>query len=161
MTVLPNIGVQGDDTHLILYVSRVPKLNEPVQASDLRKICYWLAAGGLARMEQSAVTSDDALGNPAFPDDAQFVIARQVKQVTFQYYDGTTWQSSWDGTTPGPDNTTPMGPPVAIGITVLLGAVDDTDEDNWKSYYHVINIPTANNPSSLMTTTTTMGGTSP
>ena len=124
-----NVCVQGDSTHLVLSVSRVSReftlgpnsdtsTTNLVGISDLRLISYWLvgdsgSAQGLARMEYKPVTSTDAVNAipPNLPDDASYVIAEEVKSLTFSYFDGSAWQDSWDGTTPGPDGVTPMGPP--------------------------------------------------
>ena len=46
------------------------------------------------------------------------VIAPEVQSLQLQYYDGTTWQSSWDSTVIGTDGITPLGPPAAIQITI-------------------------------------------
>ena len=109
---------------------------------------YWLAkdngsAQGLARKEYTAVTSDDAQNTlpPDVPDEASCVIAEEVQSLTFSYFDGTSWQDSWDSTTLGPDGVTPIGPPVAIAIVLGLPAPGSSD---LKSYRHVVAIPTAN-----------------
>src|SRR5262245_30722283 len=83
-----NLGVQGDSTHLVLYISKVPgevikALTNPDQAaplaSDLRRVTYWQAgsgSGGLARQEVTMVTSDDEISNlpPNVSDEARYII---------------------------------------------------------------------------------------
>jgi hypothetical protein len=164
--VLFNLGVQGTDTSLTLYVSRVPReLNlaamgqdnpdTPLVFSDLRRISYWLVGGpdapqGLARQEVTLVTSDDALESlpPNIPDEASHIIAEEVKDLRFSYFDGTQWQDSWDGTTPGPDGTTPIGPPALIAITITIAPPgvgnEAADQKRWKVHRHVVALPTAN-----------------
>lgn len=150
-----NLGVQGDATHLTLYSSRVPR--EAIQTfdanpdptnttgfSDLRRISYWLVdGGGLARQEFLQVTSDDAINlvPPNIPNEAGYVIAEEVKSVTFSYFDGQAWQDTWDGTEVGSDLQTPIGPPVAIAITLGLVLPGSPDV---KNYRHVVYIPAAN-----------------
>jgi prepilin-type N-terminal cleavage/methylation domain-containing protein len=161
---LINLGVQGDPTTLILSCSRVPRdLNwlpsndpnnvAPTGASDLRRISYWLVASGdrgsgLARQEYRPVTSTDATTvlPPNIPDEASYVIAEEVKSLNFSYFDGSNWQATWDGTTPGPDGVTPIGPPVAIAVTIGVAA---PSAQELKTYRHVVPIATANNLAQL------------
>jgi prepilin-type N-terminal cleavage/methylation domain-containing protein len=148
--------VQGDSTHLSVYVSRLPREMLTLQAqnqgvdpsqfgSDLRKITYWLPGDGnmgLARHELRLVTSDDAANSP--PDDPSLVIAPEVKGLTFAYWDGTQWQDSWDGTTAGSDGVTPIGPPMAVAVTLDLVPPGADSDVRPKTYYHVIPLWTAN-----------------
>ena len=167
-----NLGVQGTADRLTLYVSRVPRDPrflplamqteiEPV-SSDLRRVTYWLAGGtdapfGLARQVIRMVTSDDEMSAmpPDIPDEATYVLAEEVRALSFSYFDGTSWRDSWDGTQPGADGTTPMGPPLAIAITVELarGKAETTNGENGtKRYRHVVPIPTANGATQQTTT---------
>jgi hypothetical protein len=158
-----NLGVQGDANRLTLYIGRLPRDRElaPENASadgqpgisDLRRATYWLAGStgtplGLARQEFKRVTSDDETSSvpPDVPDEASYVIAEEVRGLTFSYFDGNTWQDSWDGTTPGADGTTPQGPPMLIAITIQIATpgAGTQGEQGWKSYRHVVSIPTAN-----------------
>jgi hypothetical protein len=166
--VIP-LGVQGDSETLHLYVSRFPRElyvnpNSDVQpvVSDLRRISYWLPGGqdsttGLARQEVSLVTSDDALQNlpPGIDKESSYVIADEVRELNFQYFDGTNWQDSWDSTTPGADGVTPIGSPVAIAVTVSVARPGASD--SVKSYRHVIAIQTANGTTVQQTQSTTSG----
>jgi type II secretory pathway pseudopilin PulG len=157
-----NLFVQGTDTALTLYVSRLPREltllrgqetdagNQPL-FSDLRRITWWLAGGpeaplGLARQEIKVATSDDALGPrpPDVDDEAAHVYVEEVKSLKFSYFDGNEWLDSWDGTALGSDNRTPIGPPRAIAIVIGLappGRPDDTTELQY--YRHVVALPTA------------------
>ena len=74
------------------------------------------------------------------------IIAEEVSNLTFSYWDGSAWQDTWDGTQPGADGTTPMGPPVAIAITITLpsSASKIGDEASVKTYRHVVPIAAAN-----------------
>jgi Tfp pilus assembly protein PilX len=167
--VLP-LGVQGDSETLHLFVSRFPRelyvnLNSDTQpvVSDLRRISYWLPGGqdspmGLARQEVPLVTSDDALQNlpPGIENESLYVIADEVRQLQFQYFDGTNWQDSWDSTLPGADGVTPIGSPCAIMVT--LGVARPGANGNLKTYRHVIAIQTANGATAQAQTQSTTGG---
>lgn len=159
-----NLGVQGTADRLTLYVSRIPRdsrfLPEPMRgeiepvSSDLRRVTYWLAGGtdapfGLARQVVRLVTSDDQMSAvpPDVADESTYVLAEEVRGLSFSYFDGTSWRDSWDGTQPGADGSTPTGPPLAIAITIELagGRVEGmTAETGTKRYRHVVPIPTAN-----------------
>jgi prepilin-type N-terminal cleavage/methylation domain-containing protein len=169
--VTVNVGVQGSTSLLVLSTSRLPPWagrtseqvtanqsnpsTDPSMASDLRYVIYWLASGGdsgqgLAREEISAVTASDALSSlpPGIPNESSYIIAEQVKSLTFSYFDGQNWQDSWDGTVLGPDGATPIGPPCAIAITLGIeapGAADPTSgQPNMQQYRHVVVLPTSN-----------------
>jgi prepilin-type N-terminal cleavage/methylation domain-containing protein len=150
--VVLNVGVQGDSTKLILCTSQVPRPSaDPTSqpTSDLRRIAYWLANGlGLSRKEIQQVTSDDA--NSDLSDDPSLVIAGEVVDLTFSYFDGSAWQDNWDGTTLGPDGQTPIGPPVAVGIDLTISS---PDKQSTKKYHRVVLIPTANGVAQQNTTT--------
>lgn len=155
-TITFNMGVQGDSTHLFLFSSRVPREMDGAwqrdtvpTVSDLRRITYWLSSEGLSRQEIKLATSDDALNlSTDLPDDPAFVVAEEVKSLQFQYFDGTSWQDSWDGTQPpASGGNNPQGPPQLIAITIGLvvpGSSDDSAEAKLKTYRHIIAIPTAN-----------------
>jgi prepilin-type N-terminal cleavage/methylation domain-containing protein len=171
-TVLANIGIKGDATRLTVIVSRATRdlnlnLESPEIFSDQRLILYWLITGGdqpvgLARMEVKAVTSEEAaaLLPPDVPDELSHLLAEEVKSLSFQYFNGTEWVESWDGTAAGSDGVTPMGPPAAVAILIGIQArglvTTATGEPNLKFYRHVIAIPTANG-TALTTTTGTTG----
>jgi hypothetical protein len=164
-TITFNSGVYGTNNLIILSTTKVPFSMDPTKAfsvdptqqattSDLRRVSYWLATGnqsGLAYQELMAATSND-LGT--FPTDmsadSYTILAPEVKDIQFQYFDGVNWQDSWDGTTlGGPTGDIPIGPPSAIKITLTLNrkAPDNTDltDDQLPKYTHVIAIPGGNN----------------
>jgi prepilin-type N-terminal cleavage/methylation domain-containing protein len=150
-------GVMGTSTELHLFVSRASteafagSTDEgPQLTSDLRHIYYWMSTndknGGLCRMESRVITSDQATTLDAPPGEAdQYLYAREVKSIEFSYFDGTSWQSSWDSTTLGPDNATPQGSPRAIAVTLGLPRYKGTDQNGEIKYYrHVVHLVTAN-----------------
>jgi prepilin-type N-terminal cleavage/methylation domain-containing protein len=171
-----NVGVKGDATWLQLSVYRVQRTPpgqatdspDPVVISDLVRINYWLIGEtpnivGLARQEIKQATSPDIDLTPKdIPDANKYLIADEVKNILFEYYDGTTWQQSWDGSdTSGSLDGSPLGPPAAIRITVTLRrntqktqTVSDAPDDATNTYVHVVALPTSNNPAPKTSTTT-------
>lgn len=178
--VVVPLGVIGDAETLNLFISTVPRealatLNTqdataPV-VSDLRRVSYWLVGGdsgpgGLARQEIPIITSDDALENlpPGIDNESSFVIADEVTDLSFQYFDGTDWQDSWDSTTLGADGVTPIGSPRAIAVTLSIArpkspGVPQTGDPATKTYRHVIVIPSANGTTVMTPNTTGTTGT--
>ncbi len=167
-----NNGVYGTNNVLILSVSKVPReLNltgvlgavastDPTQQAtvcDLRRISYWLVPnGGLAKQELMQATSNDLTTIPPdVPNPDSYIFAPEVKDITFQYFDGVNWQDTWDGTTlGGVTGDIPIGPPSAIAITITFNRpgsdqVDapksDLSDDSLPKYKHVVAIPTGNN----------------
>ncbi|QEL18800.1 prepilin-type N-terminal cleavage/methylation domain-containing protein [Limnoglobus roseus] len=140
-------GVFGTDKQLTIYASRVPTdLLNPLSAEqtmlgadpkpDLRRITYYLSAtGGLCRQEQFLVTAD-GIRNSTDPDHSREsldLIAEEVTDVTFEYFDGTTWTNTWAGDDDGGDGKTVKGPPRAIRMSMTM---QDTDGVT-KSIEHV------------------------
>jgi prepilin-type N-terminal cleavage/methylation domain-containing protein len=120
-------GVIGTDKQFSVFVARTPDsagFDPNVQGrADLRRITYWMNPnGGLCRQEKPWVTSE-GVRNSVHPDTANEdgdVIASEVKDVTFEYFDGSSWTGSWDGSILGPDGVTPTGPPRAVKATLTL-----------------------------------------
>lgn len=158
-------GVIGTDTVLTIFTTRLP--GQVVDAenpdapapSDIRRITYWLRdGGGMCRQEIPWVTGDDVYTNsdPLITDgEDDFVIAPEVTELSFEYYDvsattdGEGWTTSWTGSTPGPDGMTPLGPPTAIRVSFTLRLVDSDGHETFKSYKHVIPILTASGPATV------------
>jgi prepilin-type N-terminal cleavage/methylation domain-containing protein len=125
-------GVIGSDKQVTLFVSRLPgALTDPALAnptalptSDLTRVTYYLASdgAGLARQAHSAVTAD-GVWNASDPDrsnELTDVIAPEVKDITFEYYDGGSWLGSWDGSATDVDGVSLTGPPRAVRVTLVL-----------------------------------------
>jgi len=163
--VLP-LGVQGDETELSLYISRVPRELygqgglPSAGLSDIRRVTYALTPQGLVRQEMKTATSadpgDEMPGTGS--SSAVQIMAAEARSLSFEYFDGSGWQSSWDATAPGPDGMTPMGSPRAIAISLTLARPGTPPGANGpvQKYRHVVAIPTANG-----TTQQTEGGTTP
>jgi prepilin-type N-terminal cleavage/methylation domain-containing protein len=165
-----NLGVQGGTDYCSIYIGKVPQSNYQVDTatsqtnnndantqptdSDLRRIDYWFVYGdadssGLARQEVVMVTNQDDINSipPGIADEANYIFAKEVMAVTFEYFDGTTWQTTWDGTVLGSDGVTPIGPPLAIAITISVARSDvkttDVSDPSVLTTRHVVHIPTA------------------
>jgi prepilin-type N-terminal cleavage/methylation domain-containing protein len=168
-TITLPLGIQGDNSTLNIYMTKVPReafgatTNDAgIITSDLRRISYWLADGGLARSEAKVITSSDVVNNQTMgsgEDAAKAVIAPEVKSLAFRYFDGTTWEDTWDSTATGSDGVTPMGSPRLIEVTLEIAgkAARPGQEAKVKKYVHVIAVQTASGPDP----TTTGGGATP
>ncbi len=146
-------GVFGSGKQLTLYVSRVPTdlldVNSAAQTAlggdpkpDLRRISYYLGAtGGLCRQEQFLVTADGVRNStdPDYTRETVDLIAEEVIDVNFEYYDGGSWSSTWAGDEENSDGKTVKGPPRAIKMTMVI--VDDGG--NQKTVEHVFAIRAA------------------
>jgi type II secretory pathway pseudopilin PulG len=144
------LGVMGGANELHLYVTKVPAdaLRGAV-ASDIRKISYWMGqtSGGLCRVEHGVILSQEGL-MPMVPleDDNLYLMAPEVIAVEFRYFDGSGWYEAWDSSEIGPDQVTPIGPPRAIEIRLLVQQpmLRNSLPREPKMYRHVVAIPTAN-----------------
>jgi prepilin-type N-terminal cleavage/methylation domain-containing protein len=151
VTNLIPLGVMGDATTLHLYTTKMPReAFEGALTSDIRRVTYWMGqAGGLCRAEQGVVLSPEALA-PGIPqvDELAHVMAPEVIGVTFRYFDGNGWAESWDSSAMGSDEVTPIGPPRAIEVQLLVQPPPRRGLPNPTplTYRHVIVLPTANGP---------------
>lgn len=163
-----NLGVQGDTERLVLFITRLPReLNEPtvgdaganpIVASDLRRVTYWLAGGsssplGLGRQETRLATADEPLP-PDGVDEAALIIAEEVKSLQFRYFDGSAWQDYWDGSAVGADGKTPIGPPLAIEVRIGVAPAPRPGQPGWSEetlrfHRHVVAIPTAQSSANI------------
>src|SRR5262245_21721210 len=152
-----NMGLQGDASQVTVYISTVPKVNaeggdraaaeqQQQNASDISRITYWLTGSGLARQEVTRVTADD--DDSALPpnvDESKYIFAEDVVGLSFQYFDGTAWTDTWDGSTLGADGKTPIGPPRLIQITMTIRyAGTQGAEAREKTFIHSVAIGAAN-----------------
>jgi prepilin-type N-terminal cleavage/methylation domain-containing protein len=160
-------GVVGDNKRLTIYVSRVPgaapassdmSADAPTP-SDLWMVVYGIAENGsLTRQETPWLTSDDAVNLVGLDSsDLPKYVIEEVVDIDFEYWDGSAWQSSWDGTQLSDDQKTPIGPPMAIAVTltVRMPSSGRSDQPPEKKCRHVIALPTAPAPPTSADTTTT------
>ncbi len=157
-----NNGVYGNSGLLVLSTCKVPLTtvvprdavtkfpDDPQTVSDLRRISYWMAPEGLAVQELDNATSNDMNSFPPdVPVGSYKILAPEVKDVLFEFFDGNSFQPQWDGTQPGSDGVTPVGPPSAIRITLTFNRKGGDDmPDEQAKYEHVVAIPAGNNFSS-------------
>lgn len=151
-------GVIGQSDRLVLYISRasLPRGTDesgdsPIP-SDLRRVTYWLTDNGLARQEIPWVTSEQTQNNsnPLIEDNKQesdYIFAEEITNVIFEYWDGSGWQSSWDGTQLNSDGKTPLGPPAAIRIRFFMKLpAEQGNETIEKEFRHTVALMTASGP---------------
>jgi hypothetical protein len=134
---------------------------------DVRRVTYWLVGGdgtgsgeGLARMEAKLPTSDDItnLLPPNIGNEAAYILAPEVRNVQFQYWDGTNWNDTWDSTTLGADGKTPIGSPQGIAVTLDIAQGDGPDAPV-KTFRQFIRIGTSNGTTVQTATGTQAAGT--
>ncbi len=168
--VVFQVGVKGDSTSVSVFTTRLTRsvVAPPTDSSttlpvvsDIRRVTFFMDAKGLAKQELLQPTADLVDTTPTAVSDQDpttKILAPEVKSLAFRYYDGTNWQDSWDGSQPGPDGQTPMGPPCLIEMTMGIQLGDDPA--NVKTFRHTIAIPTApgtaGQNSNSGTSTTTM-----
>ncbi len=110
-----NQGLVGSEQELMLFVSGVPRYGvvdaqTQLGASDQRVVRYSVVPGvGLIREEGRIV-----LTTMTVEDLTPTVLATEVLDLRFEYYDATTatWMGTWDGTT--------NGPPMAVRFTMTF-----------------------------------------
>jgi hypothetical protein len=164
--VLYNRGITGRADSLVLSNFRVQKprlMPDGSDASteivsDLRQTAYWLVMNGpdvvgLARAELKQATSTDVDLDPKdLPEQEKYVIAKEVKNVVFEYLNGVNgqWQADWDGSAGGDESGAATGPPAAIRITLTLKRtvrgvpVTDGAAGDGPTYQIVVAIPASN-----------------
>jgi len=166
--VVFQIGLQGDNYTCTVFQTRMSRAivappddgsgNQNPYATDVWRISYFLADGrGLARQEIRMVTSEDVDTTPTDVDDNTRILAEEVKSLQFRYFDGTNWQDQWDGSQPGADGVTPMGPPMAVEITLEISV---PGSDKTKTIQDIVAFQTApggtaSQPSSQASSSTT------
>ena len=170
-------GVIGSDKQLTVFVSRLPGTLTSAKGlteipgtqlpSDLYRITYWLGQnGGLCRQERPWVTADGVRNSsdPDLSDEAGDTLVQEVTDATFEYFDGSSWLPSWDGTQSSPDGVTPTGPPRAVRLKLTFSI--PTTRPGHAPYEHsveqVIPIRTAPGPytPAMITPSTDPGTTS-
>ncbi len=170
-------GVIGSAKQLTVFVSRLPGTLTSAKGlteipgtqlpSDLYRITYWLGQnGGLCRQERPWVTADGVRNSsdPDLSDEVGDTLVQEVTDATFEYFDGSSWLPSWDGTQSSPDGVTPTGPPRAVRLKLTF-SIPTTRPGN-APYEHsveqVIPIRTAPGPNTpaMITPSTDPGTTS-
>lgn len=149
-----NMGVQGDQYTLTIFgsqsvsYSRLDAETPNSVHSDLRTITYYCdASQGLIRQEEVNV-----LGGTNYDTSHQEVIASEVQNMQFQYFDpiSQSWTTQWDGTTNGPPSA------IEVTMTVKQPEIPGLPPRSPVNHRLVIAIPTFGPPIA-----STQGGTSP
>jgi len=162
-------GVVGDSQQVTLFVSKVPgallarssadgsDINaEQVLPPGLKRITYYLGSnGGLCRQERDWVTATGTGDATALDtsNESEEVLAPEVTAVSFEYLNGTGWDSSWDGGSAALDDSAMMGPPRAIRATLTFELLGDDGQTIQKTVVHVFPVR-----ASIGNATTSTGG---
>jgi hypothetical protein len=162
-------GLIGTSDQLVIYAARVAGIGKAVDDSgdmpnpaDARRVVYWMSDTGLARQELPWLTSQEVQTStdPVIEDGKEpkdYVIAEEVSRVQFEYWDGSTWQDTWDGRMTNADGKTLLGPPMAIRVHFWLKLPgDNPGETVEKEYRHTIAIRAAPGPAAAAAADTTM-----
>ncbi len=116
-------------------VSRLPRLDEFQQMvavgpdgrtvdhiSDVKTVSYYIhpVLGGLVRRVRSRASEQYALEMGMIDDtgDEAFIIAPEVADLTYRFYDGTQWYYDWN-------SDERAGLPLAVEITLAFAPPDD------------------------------------
>ena len=157
-------GVIGTTDQLTIYAARVAGVGKNVDDSgegpnpaDARRVTYWMTDKGLARQELPWLTSQQ-VQNSSDPviedgkDQKDYVIAEEVTQLQFEYWDGGTWQDTWDGRMTNADGVTLLGPPMAIRVHFWLKLPgENPGQTVEKEFRHTIAIRAAPGPAAATT----------
>ncbi|MCX8140714.1 MAG: prepilin-type N-terminal cleavage/methylation domain-containing protein [Gemmataceae bacterium] len=153
-------GYDDDPPRLVIFASQVPPslstpgvllgtaVAESQQSSDLRRIVYWRSAtGGLCREERPWVTADQ-IGNSTYPNrenEEAALVADHIVDVQFEYYDGTAWSTTWDGSGMSATGSGIAGPPRAVRVTLTFELTDPQrpQEPIYRTVSQIIPIRTA------------------
>ncbi|QJW97188.1 type II secretion system protein GspJ [Frigoriglobus tundricola] len=155
-----------DPTTLVLFLGRTPESftrygdpNTQQPRSDQRQVVYKFVSGsGLYRSEQPWVLASGLTLDLDPGASGSVLLSSEVSGVVFEFTDGTSgeWQTSWDGTVPGPDGVTPLGPPRAVRVTLTLPGAGASGQQSTKTVVQVFVIRTApgtNTPTMLQAPT--------
>ena len=156
----------------MLDISRLPRLDQynPLVASDgsttrtpsdIKSIAYFVslsgggveeeiqfaagALGGLYRREidRAVAAYMGEFSLIAEPDEYSNLVANEIAELTFRYFDGEQWQAEWDSSAAG-------GFPMAIEITLEIDARRSapqsysntgSERDSIETYRSVVHLP--------------------
>ncbi|MDA7906706.1 type II secretion system protein GspJ [bacterium] len=167
----------GSANVLMIDISRLPRLDQynPLVASaedevqspsDIKSLSYFVslsdggvesaiefqrnkAPGGLYRREIDRAVAEYRGETELMmaADEYTRLIANEVVDISFQYFDGEEWQSEWDSVENG-------GFPVAIEVNIMIDPVrsaagsqdytiDQSDPDQMQIFRTVVDLPVA------------------
>jgi hypothetical protein len=156
-------GVVGEEKSITLFVAKTASGNPRqdgmvANPADIRRICIWMTDNGLARQELTSVLSETTKAIKSGPDltqgdEASYIFAEEVVDITFEYWDGASFSASWDGSVLGADNKTLLGPPLAVRVTLTLQLpTQNPNEPVQKTIRHTFALQAAPGPSSTNST---------
>ena len=167
----------GSSNVLMIDISRLPRLDQynPLVASaedevqspsDIKSLSYFVslseggvesaiefqpnkAPGGLYRREIDRAVAEYRGETDLMlaPDEFTRLIANEVVDISFQYFDGEDWQSEWDSVEIG-------GFPVAIEVNIMIDparsaagsqdyTIDQSDPEQMQIFRTVVDLPVA------------------
>ena len=167
----------GSASVIMIDISRLPRLDQynPLIASDetrvqspsdVKSLAYFVsltnggmestiqfaetrAPGGLYRREidRAVAEFNGDTSLLSSPDNYTKLIANEVAQINFRYFDGEEWQTEWDSAENG-------GFPVAIEVTLMIDParsangsdnydVSGVDGESMQIYRTVVDLPVA------------------
>jgi type II secretory pathway pseudopilin PulG len=173
-----SIGLIGDANYIWLDISRLPRIDQyhpliqttqdaVTTGSDIKQVVYYVGSvagqsnsGSATRDNRGAQTGlirdqiDRAVAfyqgglDPTTPKEFSQLVAAEVVQIGFRYFDGQQWVSQWDSEEFG-------GFPTAVEVNVVIDSnpVDETpndpddfsnrDDGRFESYRSVVHLPLA------------------
>ena len=194
---LPTVpGIYGNDRQLQVDTSRLPRLDQlrsllsaeemfgSDRMSDIRNVLYFHSnsspsvesisplgqENGLMRRDRDRAEALQSFqqGDTIEASGDEELLAPEVTDIQFRYFDGSEWLDQWD-------STEQNGLPVAVEVTVWLprakaasgglgmssAATADLDEENEQAYQLVVHLPVAKPTSQTSTdqSATSQGGT--
>ncbi|MEM7782473.1 MAG: hypothetical protein AAF623_03905 [Planctomycetota bacterium] len=167
----------GTNSALIMDISKLPRLDEynPLMATDLdevsspsdvKSVAYFVALSNGGMEEEIQFTQSRAPGGLyrrtidravaefmgetdilSSPDDYTQLIAHEIAQINFRYFDGESWLTSWDSEENG-------GFPTTIEITIVVDperssptsqeySFSGFDQTTMESFTYAVNLPIA------------------
>ncbi len=172
----------GSTSAVMIDISRLPRLDQynpfiatdesRVQTpSDVKSLGYFFspqdggiegdlelaqarATGGLYRREidRAVATHMGDTGFASGPDKFCKLIANEIAQVSFRYFNGDDWQDDWDSEEEG-------GFPASIEVTIVIDtergvettqsySLNAASQESAETFVQVVNLPIADQPSS-------------
>ena len=168
----------GNERSIALDISRLPRMDqynsiiagdnsEEQTPSDVKTLSYFfsdanpsnndgvqftsVAAGGLYRrqIDRAVASLAGDSGLVATPDDNSDLVASEVADIRFRYFDGEDWQSDWDSEELG-------GFPTAIEVILVIDPTRSTSGADYQyngfnsavmeQYRSVVHMPAAELP---------------
>jgi prepilin-type N-terminal cleavage/methylation domain-containing protein len=145
----------GDDS-VIFYTTAEGPQHPSGGDGEIKKVELSVDAG--TRILYRKVLSNLTAPQQQQIEPDQEVLCRNVRSFNLRYYDGSTWQDTWDSTQTSPANELP----VAVEVTLEIGPPADDPQSVPHRYIRVIPIPCSNLINDLnasSTSSSTTGGT--